>query len=130
MDPHSHHPPPPRSQVTQWCSRQGSCEPVERLAVAKEQNSSRITFTDACKKKLDGVALWVVSGIATAFFTSLELCSCIRLGTKDDPEEPSLLPLIGDQGSLQQDAGAEDEKKLEVEPSTAGSVDVEQEQLQ
>lgn len=129
MEPHSH-PPPPRSHATRWSSCTGGCKPVKRLALAKVQNSGRVTCTPACKKKLDGVAWWVVSGIATAFFTSLERCSCIHLGTKDEPEDPSLLPLIGDRGTLQQDASAEDEKTVEVEASTAASVDVKGEQLQ
>ncbi|KAI6695068.1 hypothetical protein NL676_022778 [Syzygium grande] len=129
MDPQSHH-PPLRSHATRWSSCMGGGEPVERLALAKVQNSSRITCTPACKKKLDGVAWWVVNGIATAFFTSLERCACIHIGTKDEPEDPSLLPLIGDRGMLQQDTGAEDQKKVEVEASTAASVDVKLEQLQ
>ncbi|KAL3726250.1 hypothetical protein ACJRO7_031177 [Eucalyptus globulus] len=132
MDPHSHH-APLWSHVTRWCACTGGREPVEPLAVAEAQSSSHVACTPACKKKLDGVALWVVSGIATAFFSSLERCSCIRLGTKDDAEDPSLPPLIGDQGRLQQEAGAEDEEELEVElevePSTAPSFDAEREQV-
>ncbi|KAF8034247.1 hypothetical protein BT93_C0515 [Corymbia citriodora subsp. variegata] len=116
MDPHSHH-PPLWSHVSRWCTSMGGREPVEQPTVAKAQNSSCVTCSPACKKKLDGMALWVISGIAAAFFSSLKRCSCISLGTKDDSENLSRSPLIGEQGRLQQDVGAEDEKKPEVEPS-------------
>ncbi|KAH6812031.1 hypothetical protein C2S51_025793 [Perilla frutescens var. frutescens] len=37
-------------------------------------------------EKLDRVASWFGATVATAFFTSLERCSCITLSTSNDEE--------------------------------------------
>ncbi|KAK4267018.1 hypothetical protein QN277_023865 [Acacia crassicarpa] len=42
--------------------------------------------TVACVK-LDRVASWFSSNVASAFFASLERCSCINLSTTDNDEE-------------------------------------------
>ncbi|RWR82495.1 hypothetical protein CKAN_01121500 [Cinnamomum micranthum f. kanehirae] len=45
--------------------------------------------------KLDRVATWVGSGFVTAFFASLERCSCINIDTEEDgADEANDLPLI------------------------------------
>ncbi|CAL1395819.1 unnamed protein product [Linum trigynum] len=47
--------------------------------------------------KLDGVAMWLVNGVAAAFFASLDSCSCIRIATiddDDDAEDDNDAPLI------------------------------------
>ncbi|KAF6136186.1 hypothetical protein GIB67_001595 [Kingdonia uniflora] len=48
------------------------------------ENSSIISY-----EKLDQVANWVGTSVASAFFASLERCSCINLSTSDvdDDEE-------------------------------------------
>ncbi|KAL6566014.1 hypothetical protein OROHE_005069 [Orobanche hederae] len=38
-------------------------------------------------EKLDRVASWVGTSVATAFFASLERCSCIHLSTDDADDE-------------------------------------------
>ncbi|WVZ90900.1 hypothetical protein U9M48_037154 [Paspalum notatum var. saurae] len=52
-------------------------------------------------EKMEGYALWVATGVASAFFASLERCSCIHLHTAeddgsddDDPEEAKDRPLM------------------------------------
>ncbi|XWS45114.1 hypothetical protein CRYUN_Cryun15aG0109000 [Craigia yunnanensis] len=40
----------------------------------------------ACRK-LDGMASWLMNGVAAAFFMSLERCSCIHMDTKDDADD-------------------------------------------
>ncbi|KAJ0112190.1 hypothetical protein Patl1_00634 [Pistacia atlantica] len=46
--------------------------------------------------KLDRMATWVGTNVATAFFASLERCSCINLSTTDleDEEEAKDRPLM------------------------------------
>ncbi|KAL3615725.1 hypothetical protein CASFOL_041386 [Castilleja foliolosa] len=48
-------------------------------------------------EKLDRAASWVGTSVATAFFASLERCSCIHLSTvetDDDDEEAKDRPLM------------------------------------
>ncbi|KAJ7958286.1 Mixed-linked glucan synthase [Quillaja saponaria] len=52
-------------------------------------------------RKLDGMAMWFINGVSTAFFASLERCSCIRIATaEDDGGESNDLPLIMNDGNL------------------------------
>ncbi|XWS33462.1 hypothetical protein CRYUN_Cryun22dG0085100 [Craigia yunnanensis] len=44
----------------------------------------------ACRK-LEGVAAWVMNGVAAAFFTSLVRCYCIHIDTEDDADDILLL---------------------------------------
>lgn len=46
--------------------------------------------------KLDRLAVWVGASLASAFFASLERCSCINLETTDaeEDEEADVKPLI------------------------------------
>ncbi|KAL2339590.1 hypothetical protein Fmac_007530 [Flemingia macrophylla] len=41
---------------------------------------------------LDGVARWIGANLATAFFASLERCSCINLSTDDHDDAHLILP--------------------------------------
>ncbi|XP_015573994.1 uncharacterized protein LOC107261169 [Ricinus communis] len=50
--------------------------------------------------KLDGVAMWFINGVASAFFASLERCSCIRIATEDDCDEANDAPLILNDGNI------------------------------
>ncbi|PKI76402.1 uncharacterized protein LOC116196634 [Punica granatum] len=49
-------------------------------------------------ERLNGMANWVGTSVASAFFASLERCSCINLSTSeddsDDPCESNDLPLM------------------------------------
>ncbi|KAL4604279.1 hypothetical protein ACB092_10G181500 [Castanea dentata] len=57
--------------------------------------------------KLDGVAMWFINGVTTAFFASLERCSCIRIATnEDDGDEGNDLPLILNDGNFRHDGGS------------------------
>lgn len=56
----------------------------------------------SCTGKLDGVAMWIVNGVANAFFASLHRCSCIRIATVDDGDDAyndDDLPLIFNDGN-------------------------------
>ncbi|XP_042500715.1 uncharacterized protein LOC122078686 [Macadamia integrifolia] len=56
--------------------------------------------TPACGK-LDGAAVWLVNGLASAFFASLERCSCINIATEGDTDDANDLPLICNDGNFQ-----------------------------
>lgn len=53
-------------------------------------------------RKLDGAAMWLVNGVATLFFASLDRCSCIRIGTceDEDGEDAGDKPLISNGGNF------------------------------
>ncbi|KAK0576462.1 hypothetical protein LWI29_017924 [Acer saccharum] len=53
--------------------------------------------------KLDGMAMWFVNGVASAFFASLERCSCIRIATTEDDGEENDVPLIQNDGNVRHD---------------------------
>jgi len=40
-------------------------------------------------EKMEGYALWVATGVASAFFASLERCSCIHLHTTEEEDDSS-----------------------------------------
>ncbi|KAL5719059.1 hypothetical protein ACHQM5_011891 [Ranunculus cassubicifolius] len=72
-------------------------------------------------EKLDRVANWVGTSVATAFFASLERCSCINLSTTDgeDEEEANNRPLmlsnsVLDQQQWSSTAASTDAHKLPV----------------
>ncbi|KNA25817.1 hypothetical protein SOVF_003070 [Spinacia oleracea] len=61
---------------------------------SKVRNSSSFSGQSGCRK-VDGVAMWLINGVTTAFFASLERCSCIRVTTvEDDGEDMNEMPLI------------------------------------
>ncbi|KAJ7965312.1 UDP-N-acetylmuramate--L-alanine ligase [Quillaja saponaria] len=45
-------------------------------------------------EKLNGMASWVGTSVASAFFASLERCSCVNLSTSDDQDEAHDSPLM------------------------------------
>lgn len=53
-------------------------------------------------RKLDGAAMWLVNGVATLFFASLDRCSCIRIGTceDEDGDDGGDKPLISNGGNF------------------------------
>ncbi|KAI3832188.1 hypothetical protein MKX03_012747 [Papaver bracteatum] len=72
--------------------------------------------------KVDSMAMWFINGISTAFFASLEKCSCINVTTHDDGYDSNEdLPLIpkDDQDNFQHDnrgtGGKSKKKKREGE---------------
>ncbi|GMI82717.1 hypothetical protein HRI_001941000 [Hibiscus trionum] len=77
---------------------------VEPRLVRPSSAATRGSPSAACGK-LDGVAIWFINGLATAFFASLERCSCIRIATEDDGEEANDVPLIHSDGNMKHDAG-------------------------
>ncbi|KAF7830523.1 hypothetical protein G2W53_012856 [Senna tora] len=83
--------------------------PVEPRVRAPSSHGSPPT---ACGK-LDGVAMWFINGVSTAFFASLERCSCIRISTEEDTDEANDLPLILNDGNLRRDGGATSRRKTE-----------------
>ncbi|GKV10398.1 hypothetical protein SLEP1_g21769 [Rubroshorea leprosula] len=70
----------------------------------KVRTSSTHHGSPSCGK-LDGVAMWLINGVAAAFFASLERCSCIRIATEEDGDEANDVPLIYNDGNYtRQDA--------------------------
>ncbi|KAF3447466.1 hypothetical protein FNV43_RR12652 [Rhamnella rubrinervis] len=61
--------------------------------------------------KLDGVAMWLINSVTTAFFASLERCSCIRIATVDDGDDANDLPLIFNDGNLRHDGGGSSSRR-------------------
>ncbi|OVA09419.1 hypothetical protein BVC80_8747g4 [Macleaya cordata] len=52
------------------------------------------------------MAMWLINGLATAFFASLERCSCLHIATKDDGDDANDdhdLPLIPKEENFQGD---------------------------
>ncbi|XP_028793124.1 uncharacterized protein LOC114761652 [Neltuma alba] len=72
---------------------------------ARSSSSSSSQPSAAGCGKLDGVAMWFINGVSTAFFASLERCSCIRVATEEDIEESNDVPLILNDGNLRRDGG-------------------------
>lgn len=66
-------------------------------SIAAVNNSGGGGGGGSCTGKVDGVAMWIINGVATAFFASLHRCSCIRIATVDDGDDlndEDDLPLI------------------------------------
>ncbi|PSS17309.1 Mixed-linked glucan synthase [Actinidia chinensis var. chinensis] len=54
--------------------------------------------------KVDGVAMWFINGVASAFFASLDRCSCIRIATHEDAvDDANDVPLIFNDGNYRHD---------------------------
>ncbi|XP_010252842.1 PREDICTED: uncharacterized protein LOC104594297 [Nelumbo nucifera] len=77
------------------------------------ENSSFISC-----EKLDRMANWVGTSVASAFFASLERCSCINLSTQDieddDDEEAKDRPLMLTQPIIHDGPDTNDNDKLPV----------------
>ncbi|KAI3958869.1 hypothetical protein MKX01_023545 [Papaver californicum] len=64
-------------------------------SVESRVRSSRSTHAGSSSGKVDSMAMWFINGISTAFFASLEKCSCINVTTHDDGYDSNEdLPLI------------------------------------
>nr|GMD80778.1 hypothetical protein TorRG33x02_000250 [Ipomoea batatas]GME00278.1 hypothetical protein TorRG33x02_000250 [Ipomoea batatas]GME09313.1 hypothetical protein TorRG33x02_000250 [Ipomoea batatas] len=61
----------------------------------------------SCGKVDGGVAMWLLNGVTTAFFASLERCSCIRIATHEDDagDDANDLPLIQNDGNFRRHDG-------------------------
>ncbi|KAJ8645357.1 hypothetical protein MRB53_007105 [Persea americana] len=62
--------------------------------------------------RLDRVATWVGHGVATAFFASLDRCSCIKIATVDDGDDGHDLPLICKDANLGRDVEAGGSRRI------------------
>ncbi|GMY11956.1 CL3702Contig1_01 [Fagus crenata] len=62
--------------------------PYRKLCLVEPRVHSSTSHgcSPACRK-IDGVAAWLFQRLATVFFTSLELCSCVYVDTKGDPDD-------------------------------------------
>ncbi|CAH8382861.1 unnamed protein product [Eruca vesicaria subsp. sativa] len=49
--------------------------------------STNVSTTTTSMEKIDQAASWVSATIISAFFASLERCSCVNLSTSHDDEE-------------------------------------------
>ncbi|CAL5020334.1 unnamed protein product [Urochloa decumbens] len=81
---------------------------------------------------MESWATWVGTGVASAFFASLERCSCINLSTdddddRDDEEEAKDRPLILSSAPRHDDAAAAKPADLNPLPESKGQ-DQKQEQ--
>lgn len=76
-----------------------ACFSFESKPVEPRPRTSSSHGSPGCGK-IDGVAMWLINGVTTAFFASLERCSCIRIATEDDSDEANDLPLILNDGNL------------------------------
>ncbi|EEF28804.1 conserved hypothetical protein [Ricinus communis] len=81
--------------VTAFVSRSCICNcqrssVVERKELPMPPSSCVIP---ACRK-LDGVASWLLNGVAAVFFSSLERCYCMYIDTVDDSDDFSRTALI------------------------------------
>ncbi|KAG5065343.1 hypothetical protein HKD37_04G009406 [Glycine soja] len=69
-------------------------------------DESRVSSTQASSSacgKFDGVAMWFINGVTTAFFASLNRCSCIRIATEEDGDDANDLPLMLNDGNIRHD---------------------------
>ncbi|KAL9681175.1 hypothetical protein QQ045_012956 [Rhodiola kirilowii] len=80
-----------------------SCMGFFRAGTHPPRPRARANSTQS-SRKTDGVAMWLINGVATAFFASLEHC-CIRIQTHEDIEldEENDMPLIFNDGNLTAD---------------------------
>ncbi|KAJ0096476.1 hypothetical protein Patl1_28480 [Pistacia atlantica] len=71
-------------RCTNWCY----CKSASPSVTVKPTIQAATTAPGcvfACRK-LDGVAAWLINGVAAVFFNTLERCSCINIGTIDDSD--------------------------------------------
>ncbi|GMI78473.1 hypothetical protein HRI_001516600 [Hibiscus trionum] len=90
---------------------------TDELRVVRSSSSSHGTPAASGCGKLDGVAMWFVNGVATAFFASLQRCSCIHIATveEEDGEEANDVPLIHSDGNYaRRDAGTVSRRRRKI----------------
>uniref|UniRef100_A0A3Q7FD21 Uncharacterized protein n=1 Tax=Solanum lycopersicum TaxID=4081 RepID=A0A3Q7FD21_SOLLC len=63
-----------------WCQKSSIVTPRE------EPEKSITNYGTVVSKRVDGVATRLISGVASAFFVSLERCSCVYIDTKHDSD--------------------------------------------
>ncbi|KAB2627673.1 hypothetical protein D8674_032494 [Pyrus ussuriensis x Pyrus communis] len=68
----------------------------------KVRSSSSQGSSHGCGK-VDGVGMWFIHSVCSAFFASLERCSCIRIVTQEDGDDCNDLPLIFNDGNFRHD---------------------------
>ncbi|KAF9621127.1 hypothetical protein IFM89_016621 [Coptis chinensis] len=73
--------------------------------------------------KLDGVAMWFINGVTSAFFASLERCSCINIATYDDSDEGNDLPLISNDGNFRRESSTGSRRRSGKGKKRGGFVD-------
>lgn len=71
-----------------WCQKNSVVTPRD------EPEKSITDYGKVVSKKVDGVATRLISGVAAAFFISLERCSCVYIDTKHDSEDGGSSPLM------------------------------------
>ncbi|XVE82962.1 hypothetical protein DITRI_Ditri16bG0047400 [Diplodiscus trichospermus] len=74
---------------TNWCYYKG----YSAINPAIEPGSRSLQIHSCVPpayRKLDGVAAWLMNGVAAAFFMSLERCACLHIDTKDDVDDIQL----------------------------------------
>ncbi|WMV16990.1 hypothetical protein MTR67_010375 [Solanum verrucosum] len=64
-----------------WCQKSSMVTPRE------EPEKSIKRCGTVVSKRVDGVATRLISGVAAAFFVSLERCSCVYIDTKHDSDD-------------------------------------------
>ncbi|MCD7471038.1 hypothetical protein HAX54_011318 [Datura stramonium] len=67
---------------TCWCQKSSMVTPRE-----EPEKSITSCGRTVVSKRNDGVATRLISGVAAAFFVSLERCSCVYVDTKHDSED-------------------------------------------
>ncbi|KAG6699078.1 hypothetical protein I3842_08G052400 [Carya illinoinensis] len=83
-----------------------TCFTYQSKSVVEPTPRTSLTHASPGCGKLDGVAMWFINGVSTAFFASLERCSCIHIATVDDSDEANDLPLIFNDGNLRHVGGS------------------------
>lgn len=92
-----------------WCQKNSVVTPRD------EPEKSITDYGKVVSKKVDGVAMRLISGIAAAFFISLERCSCVYIDTKHDSEDgESSALMITELGKVTNPLFAKDEHKPDV----------------
>lgn len=72
------------------------CNCRRDLSVEKDSAAKSPSTTSAAvvPNKFDVVVTWLLGGVTSAFFASLERCSCINVATEDDVGYDGSSPLI------------------------------------
>ncbi|KAK3231197.1 hypothetical protein Dsin_003078 [Dipteronia sinensis] len=73
------------------------------MMVQSKLRSSSSSPPPGCGKLDGGMAMWFINGVTSAFFTSMERCSCIRIETTEDDGEENDVPLIHNDGNVRHD---------------------------
>ncbi|KMT19077.1 hypothetical protein BVRB_1g014750 [Beta vulgaris subsp. vulgaris] len=82
-----------------WNNRTGRATKARASSSLSSSSSSSSLPSHPSCGKVDNVAMWLINGVTSAFFASLERCSCIRVTTVEDGEDINELPLIFDDGN-------------------------------